>query len=600
MFKGAKKEDLRRIASELELCVSVKLTVLDFMDLIKNCDRYKNDPDSVHELANLIIEERKYDEREKAANIIIYLKDEDLKNYDKIKSIILQEFEPTPQSCLENFKKATRQNCESHVQFASRLTTNWEYYLKLRNVSNFEVLKQLIVSDKIFSTLDKETASHISVRQADKWFDPLTLGKEIDLFYSSRGKPLSENINYCRKNQNSKNMSRVFFSDVKGKKCVLCQSDSHFLNKCPQYKQLSVNKRVELVKNNSLCFNCLNLHRVKFCKSKVLCKCCQKSIILLCVSLETQILRVKGSFNLLHWGAERAGNRGILDESTFSEGVCVQTHKLHREISKEVSSQGVGDLFTATSYVKSKSVLLSTAICFIRDSFGKMQEVRALLDGGSTSNFISQQCMNRLNLKREKINILVSGLNNSELTIKSRVNATIANRGNSYETNADFFVVPRITDMIPSQPFNVSLGNFSREKLADENFNIPGNIDLLLGAEIFYEILLPGQTNLLNTKLIFQNTVFGYIASGSIPVSSENKPHCGLIKDNVDLEKTMRRFWEIENVEPETIKNKETIICEEHFQKNHTRDSTGRYIVSMPFKKDPNCLGQSKDIALKN
>ncbi|GFT72987.1 integrase catalytic domain-containing protein [Trichonephila clavipes] len=153
--------------------------------------------------------------------------------------------------------------------------------------------------------------------------------------------------------------------------------------------------------------------------------------------------------------------------------------------------------------------------------------------------------------------------------------------------------------MIPSQPFNVSLDNFSREKLADENFNIPRNIDLLLGAEIFYEILLPGQTNLLNTKLIFQNTVFGYIASGSIPVSSENKPHCGLIKDNVDLEKTMRRFWEIENVELETIKNKETIICEEHFQKNHTRDSTGRYIVSMPFKKDPNCLGQSKDIALK-
>ncbi|GFV34262.1 hypothetical protein TNCV_991831 [Trichonephila clavipes] len=31
----SKKEDLRRIASELELCVSEKLTVLDFMDLIK-------------------------------------------------------------------------------------------------------------------------------------------------------------------------------------------------------------------------------------------------------------------------------------------------------------------------------------------------------------------------------------------------------------------------------------------------------------------------------------------------------------------------------------------------------------------------------------
>ncbi|GFQ79243.1 hypothetical protein TNCT_196531 [Trichonephila clavata] len=62
MFKGAKKEDLNRIASELELCMSDKLTVMDLMDLIKNCERFKNDPDSVHELANLIIDERKMEE----------------------------------------------------------------------------------------------------------------------------------------------------------------------------------------------------------------------------------------------------------------------------------------------------------------------------------------------------------------------------------------------------------------------------------------------------------------------------------------------------------------------------------------------------------
>ncbi|GFR22990.1 hypothetical protein TNCT_295451 [Trichonephila clavata] len=62
MFKGAKKEDLKRIASELELCMSDKLTAMDLMDLIKNCERFKNDPDSVHELANLIIDERKMEE----------------------------------------------------------------------------------------------------------------------------------------------------------------------------------------------------------------------------------------------------------------------------------------------------------------------------------------------------------------------------------------------------------------------------------------------------------------------------------------------------------------------------------------------------------
>ncbi|GFW70733.1 integrase catalytic domain-containing protein [Trichonephila clavipes] len=379
MFKGAKKEDLRRIASELELCKE-KYDESQQLELEKIREKSKldleiariraNDKDNntevncnysfsvdslIKSIRTLTVKipdkpegwsfffislERAFAAKsvtdkfkpeillnllgEKAANIIIYLNDEDLKNYDKIKSIILQEFEPTPQSCLENFKKATRQNCESHVQFASRLTTNWEYYLKLRNVSNFEVLKQLIVSDKIFSTLDKETASHISVRQADKWFDPLTLGKEIDLFYSSRGKPLKSS-----------------FVNLK-----------FFVNAAKKH-------------HSSLCFS----GDPNFTSERVI----QPSSL----------------------GAERAGNRGILDESTFSEGVFVQTHKLHREISKEVSSQGL-DLFTATSYVKSKSVLLATAICFIRDSFGKMQEVRALLDGGSTSNFISQQYQRKL------------------------------------------------------------------------------------------------------------------------------------------------------------------------------------------------------------
>ncbi|GFW08731.1 integrase catalytic domain-containing protein [Trichonephila clavipes] len=76
-----------------------------------------------------------------------------------------------------------------------------------------------------------------------------------------------------------------------------------------------------------------------------------------------------------------------------------------------------------------------------------------------------------------------------------------------------------------------------------------------------------------------KNTVFGYIASGSIPVSSENKPHCGLIKDNVDLEKTMRRFWEIENVEPETIKNKETIISHS-VEREHGRTNKKTFELS--------------------
>ncbi|GFU89954.1 uncharacterized protein TNCV_2438411 [Trichonephila clavipes] len=58
-------------------------------------------------------------------------------------------------------------------------------------------------------------------------------------------------------------------------------------------------------------------------------------------------------------------------------------------------------------------------------------------------------------------------------------------------------------------------------------------------------------------------------------------------------------FWELENVDVEKPKNEEAIFCEDHFLKTHSRDEEGRYVVKMPLKKEPNCLGESRDIALK-
>ncbi|GFX91157.1 uncharacterized protein TNCV_1245721 [Trichonephila clavipes] len=134
--------------------------------------------------------------------------------------------------------------------------------------------------------------------------------------------------------------------------------------------------------------------------------------------------------------------------------------------------------------------------------------------------------------------------------------------------------------------------------LADDSFYVPGPIDCLLGAEIFYELLRSGQIRSENSNLIFQNTVFGFVASGSNSFAdTEARVHCGLIKG--DLNQTLKMFWELENVEVEKPKNEEAIFCEDHFQKTHSRDEEGRYVVKMTLKNEPNCLGESRDIALK-
>lgn len=66
---------------------------------------------------------------ERLTNIVMYLKDEQLNNYENVKQLELREFKPKPQVCLELLKKSQRL-IESHVQFTSTLTTNFQYYKK--------------------------------------------------------------------------------------------------------------------------------------------------------------------------------------------------------------------------------------------------------------------------------------------------------------------------------------------------------------------------------------------------------------------------------------------------------------------------------------
>ncbi|GFT56240.1 uncharacterized protein TNCV_130251 [Trichonephila clavipes] len=146
---------------------------------------------------------------EKASNVLIYVKDDELNNYEQLKSIILREYEPSANQFLGQFKKATRHPNETFIEYTSRLITNWQYYLKLRKVSDFDNLNDLIVSDKIFSSLEKEVASHISVRAGNDWFRPLELAKEIDLYNTSRGKSLKTLPNVLTRNNPVKNASRA-------------------------------------------------------------------------------------------------------------------------------------------------------------------------------------------------------------------------------------------------------------------------------------------------------------------------------------------------------------------------------------------------------
>ncbi|GFV59440.1 integrase catalytic domain-containing protein [Trichonephila clavipes] len=65
---------------------------------------------------------------ERAHNVLLYIKEEELNDYEKLKSIVLREFQLTPRECLNSFKNAVKSSGETYIQFAARLTANFQYY----------------------------------------------------------------------------------------------------------------------------------------------------------------------------------------------------------------------------------------------------------------------------------------------------------------------------------------------------------------------------------------------------------------------------------------------------------------------------------------
>ncbi|XP_055924679.1 uncharacterized protein LOC129956763 [Argiope bruennichi] len=146
------------------------------------------------------------------------------------------------------------------------------------------------------------------------------------------------------------------------------------------------------------------------------------------------------------------------------------------------------------------------------------------------------------------------------MVVNNCVRTTIANKNRNFQRELSMLVVNKFTDVTPNKVIDVSMEVLGLPSLADPCFNIPGKIDLLLETEVFYELLRPGQFRDLNLSLLLQNTVFGYVRSGSVNEVKENKVH---------------------------------------FVKTHKRNEEGRYVLTMPLKQDPSCLGHSKDIAVK-
>ncbi|GFY55468.1 integrase catalytic domain-containing protein [Trichonephila inaurata madagascariensis] len=139
--------------------------------------------------------------------------------------------------------------------------------------------------------------------------------------------------------------------------------------------------------------------------------------------------------------------------------------------------------------------------------------------------------------------------------------------------------------------------------LADEGFNQPSEISCLIGSEHFFDIFGTKQIPISNSNFRLIDSKFGYVVTRSYIDEPCYFKHCFLSKGWNTLDKTLRSFWETENIsEEQPIISDELSYCEKHFEKTHFRKPCGRYSDSLPFKENIQenvNLGDSRSIASK-
>ena len=170
------------------------------------------------------------------------------------------------------------------------------------------------------------------------------------------------------------------------------------------------------------------------------------------------------------------------------------------------------------------------------------------------------------------------------------------------KVNVTAIVVPQVTCDLPFHPipFKAEWSHLSNLQLADPGFGYPGKIDLLLGVDVFVAVLLHGRrTGPPGSPVTFE-THFGWVLAGGTdactPTTQVATYHASFITGD-DL---LRQFWEVEDKPLSgTSLTPEERCAVQHFESNHRRTESGRFVVPLPRRDSAKPIGESRSLVVR-
>ena len=373
-------------------------------------------------------------------------------------------------------------------------------------------------------------------------------------------------------------------ADTSMSNCLVCKIEKHPLYVCSQFKSMNHHDKLSVLKTNGRCLNCLRPgHHVKNCKSLHKCRLCQKP--------HHTLLHIEERNTVS--SSPPAGTTHDTTASTSSSGLTVSS--VPSSVSVPVSA-------FATMGIRS-DLLLMTCRVIVESAEGLKMEARAILDSGSSASFVSERLSQCLHLPHSSQYTRITGvaglIRNSTHPITTFHVSSIHNPSRKFPVTA--VIVSRVTSDLPLQHIhtNQEWNHISNIQLADPDFGQPGKIDLLLGVEIFAEVLLHGRRCGIPGSPVALETQFGWVLAGSTSSGSTSQlvtSHHTTLLSGDDL---LRRFWDVEEPAAEHYLTSEESAVVDHFKNFHTRSADGRFMVPLPRKSESKPLGESRSQAVR-
>ncbi|KAG8176819.1 hypothetical protein JTE90_003447 [Oedothorax gibbosus] len=267
-------------------------------------------------------------------------------------------------SVMKKFMNLASLNHESHSQMLNLVDSTKEFVRTLESLEfTIDKATDTFLMFFVLFKLDPSTRTWFErTLQADN----IPKLEELLQFLSTHARSIMTGTQNTKRNFQKK--VTLVASNIQSQ-CPFCHND-HALGKCEGFTKLPIQKRLDFVKANNVCFNCLaQFHAYKSCKSKFRCRTCKKP--------HHTLLHMEGSGSRGRQNTGSSDTRGLsIDAPEFSPGSFS-----NESTSIEVSGiSGATNLTTCVSNVNpGVTILLCTALIRVKDFWDSTEEAVRLI-----------------------------------------------------------------------------------------------------------------------------------------------------------------------------------------------------------------------------